>query len=1626
MKKKSLFLCAFASALGLCGNLHARSWDFTDGFSQGTIEALLNDSSGCWSVKSNGMLSSDCDNDSLCYYVEDAAGVMDMVSVPETKGLLFMYPQYVYLAYNRPTPCLCLSQSTSSRIQIPNVKGGTEIIIVTNVPDSTSMDFYYDSPNGIRCSSGNATRTGGEETSLVRNENVFVVSGSPDEIQTVSFYAYNSDPLYIYSITVGDSDDLDYVSGHYTETLNELGEMISEIEGMGLEQVAADMWLVADSAAWIDPESIADLNNAIARMERTIKEAAQVKENYDGFAALLQQSESLASLYPSPTLTEALDNANAIYNNAAGASAKDILESYARLSTARNMAIVSQHQLSDYNFDTYYEYENGDYYVDDVYKVAWLRFYQMQEGENDVTIPETIKRNGENYIVVNIDGEYGYPNLFSGNPTSVQLPATLKSIGSRSFNNSTKLQSIEIPELVTSIGDNAFSSCDSLQEVNIRGAVRSIGIYAFQNCDSLRTIQLGDSLRTIGAYAFDGCSSLKDITFPSQLTTISGYAFRECSALESAALPGSLDSIGAYAFYRCSSLKNVTIQEGDWRSLIIGNYAFSDCSALANFEAPGHMAYLGNRVFEDCTALEGIDLQTDGIGTHVFSNCSALKSASIQGPIEYLSDYAFENCRSLAQIQLSDSIRTIAQYAFSGCSALKGITLPYQLGSIEYCAFSSCTSMDSVACPASLDSISTYAFYNCSALKGIYIPGNIQTIGDYTFAGCSSLVNVQLSDSVRSIGRYAFQNCSSLKNLTLPANLQSIGIYAFDGATLSGGLRARSAVPPTLSSSISGLYVVYVPQGAGATYRAATNWSDYIIIEGNGLALDIDVDVPGTLGRKILAETENMEDVNFLTLSGELNDDDIYDIQNRLVNLIEIDMSGVDMTSMPSRMFYQRYALQRIVLPGNLQELGDYALGHCYGITSIELPQNLKSIGNYAFEYDNTLKQVVIPEGVTSMGSHAFWNCTALEKAVLPSSLATIPDGAFHSASSLTDLTLPEGLITIDVSAFTYATKLDTLLLPSTLQTIGGSAFSYCTNLRTVTLPASLTTCGRAFDGTSIIEMTSLALIPPYLPDGNPCYTQDIPLYVPNLSQTDYKLTGGWDEFDIKGIDFLPNDIRVNSDYTLLLPDSLPASFKPNVTLGESVSNYFGESHRASLTVSGTPTLSMKSFRTTYDRASYYGGTDWAFNSLISQAPMRADSVETTLILGGSRWHFLSFPYDVKVSDIMQVSDSASFVIRKYSGAARAAGESDNTWQDMTADSLLRAGIGYIWQNSYDAYSGSGCTFTVPAENGVNKNQIFAHEKRTIALEEHLAEFNHNRSWNLIGNPFPCFYDTRYMEFTAPFTVWDEGNQTYEAYSPVDDEYILRPGEAFFVQRPVEQESIGFPTEGRQTDLTVRTMAYAAPNALNAPRRTQREVFNLYLSDGKRTDRTRFVINPEASTSYDLGTDAGKFESSDKSMAQLYTIEQGVNLSINERPMGTGSIALGAYFGKSGSYTLTLDTRSLTGVQLVDRQEGKTVDLGSGEYSFEAEAGTDNERFYLQLGGTLTGIEAAEASEGNAITATGGAISIEAGSAMDIAVYTVDGKIVARTTGTSARFDVVPGLYIVTVGESRYKVTVNE
>lgn len=747
--------------------------------------------------------------------------------------------------------------------------------------------------------------------------------------------------------------------------------------------------------------------------------------------------------------------------------------------------------------------------------------------------------------------------------------------------------------------------------------------------------------------------------------------------------------------------------------------------------------------------------------------------------------------------------------------------------------------------------------------------------------------------------------------------------------------------------------------------------------------------------------------------------------------------------------FSQAKQLQEVHLPDSLTSLDNSAFAGCRSLRAVKIPTKLKMVPPYTFQGCKSLQSVELHDSITGFGNYAFEDC-GLREITLPKSTSWVGSSAFSVNVNLSKVTLNEGLVSISDGAFCQA-AIDTLNCPSTLRYIANNAFANCTNLRQINLnegligiessalagnkateivlPSSLEYCagGAFYDCDSLVTIEARSVMPPNTDGGCPLAGTDLTkavLYVPVWSLAEYQLATGWNQFyTFRTSDFMPQYVKVNKDFYFTLRDELDPDYRPDIELTYT-SNQITDSHKNSdyqhgnLTISGRSKLAVNDFSmvlSPFTKYIYEGGYyDYYSNesyrylrptSLIVKGEMRAENVTINLWNATNRWQFVSFPFDVKVSDIVPVDSTTSWVIRGHSGAERAAGNAAAVWQNLSADDVLQAGKGYIMQcfkpNDKNGNNYYAAQFTVrPLTTTVNRQQIFNADNRTMALEEHLAEFEHNRSWNLIGNPYPSYFDTRFLDFGAPFMVWNSNNQNYEAYSPVDDSYILAPAEAFFVQRPVDQESITFLKDGRQTDRYARTLVEEEP--ASAPQRiraaydsnvhtaAQRTVFNITLAkDGQQADRTRVVINEAATMQYDLSRDAAKFTGTEPAVSQIFTINGATRYAINERPLNNGQALLGLHFGTDGTYTIGLSNQPDGQVTLEDRLTGTKLQLnGTAGYSFTAKAGDSTDRFVLHFDAVATGINAATTNEADRNDDT----------------YTLDGRKVNNPTA--------PGLYI--------------
>ena len=1273
--------------------------------------------------------------------------------------------------------------------------------------------------------------------------------------------------------------------------------------------------------------------------------------------------------------------------------------------------------------------------------------------EEEVVVPDEISYEGEKYKVTKLG------SVFSGNKIieKVTIPKTVTSLSSTfqdcsalievvntsqlktvsyAFYNCSSLKSVDLSSCET-LGGSSFGGCSQLENVVLK-ACKRIEVNVFSNgnstCQNLKSVGDISHCESIGEYAFSNCSSLTSVDL-SSCKTIGNYSFSGCSALESIGSVKLLTNIPEYAFNGCSNLQNIDLSN----CTSIGSSAFNGCSKIKHLNL-NKCAYISSNAFSNC-GLENIDLSaTKTIEGYAFSGCSCLTKVTGLKLVKLLPAGIFYGCHKLSSIDLS-TIESLGASCMSG-TAIERVELP-NLKSWDYGVFEDCKKLTSVTFPVTIDNIPTRAFWNCENLSTIdlshcsIIGGgalynctsltdiklfnvkqtewttgyeNYQSCKVGSFMNCNNLTSVDLG-SIQKLGDRAFYGCTSLKKITLPSTITNLGWECFDGATI---VTSMATVPPVIDKSedetssipMGEFVLVNVPEASLDSYKSANYWKDMAKrIFPIGTKFDYDVTTEAQPSTSDLLDKVGLKNANSivsLKVKGSINSYDVMVIRNKMDNLHYLDLSDANVVensyeyytgcstkndTIGRNAFRELRKLVTISLPNSVKAIESGALYKCTKLKSVVLPENLQSIeyGDWssgAFADCYSLTDVKF-KACNFIGSLAFSNCYALNHVTLPPDLKTIDQYAFANCSSLHSVDFPPLLESIGSYAF-QSCALDSISLPG-LTRIDEYAFSGCGNLKEVKVPSTLESVGdKAFEGCSNLnDVFTYTILPVKINQNTFCTYETATLHVPAQSYDNYFWDTEWSQFHAF------EDFNEPYKYFYLRKEFILSSRIegiPNIDI------YSG----GGLIVKGNEIQNAGDI--------HINGS----GTIIANGNVDASKFHIDIDVNSNEWYFFSFPFDIKRSDIVA---PGQFIFRKYDGATRAS-QGSGGWKDLDASDLwLHRGTGYIFQSSESG------KLTLP----VVKEKFGKLEAENVqeALGTYASNNEQNASWNFVGNPHTSYFDMDDLGYNAPITYWN--GMSYEAVRPGDDNYVFKPFQAFFVQKPQNVNEMEFGAEFRLTqEGSQKRSSVNKAKRLAKGIDVNRQMVNLTLSDGSHTDKTRIVFNEDKTQRYELDCDAAKFESS-TAVPQLYTLEaNNVQLAINERPLG--SVNLGFEVQKSGDYTISA-IRMDSPMLLKDNLTDATVDLSTSDYHFTSEAGTFNGRFTLMPNKSTTGIADFAKNTGVSIIPTEGGINFSGVEGKHVSIYSLNG-IEIGSTQSSGTINLGRGIYVVKMDNTSTKVMV--
>ena len=553
--------------------------------------------------------------------------------------------------------------------------------------------------------------------------------------------------------------------------------------------------------------------------------------------------------------------------------------------------------------------------------------------------------------------------------TAIQLPETLKIIGSSAFKNCGKLEKITLPNNTANIGNAAFLNCSVLHLVSVPDSVASVGQSVFFYNDDITVeirknsgtvadkllaqqgvhhVILDENISTIGKNVFDSCYELSSVTYGNEtvksgeyklsksIKTIGSEAFKDNPLLRNLIVPDTLGTIGDNAFYNAIQsgyhCKDVTVTfyyvNGEIAANILNSQYVSHIVVNDNIHALGEKAFFNMPVLETVSLPDTIS----AVGANVFANPGKQVMATFRGVDGTIDASVYDGKTSgICYLYIEDGIKNIGKNAFANADTVLGVEI-VNTDTIDDYAFSNCPAMKQLYI-GSVVNINAYAFYNDIAIDDIVINQNLVNIGSHAFDSCKLIPKVKLPNTVRNIGAYAFYDCNSMKSINIPVGVDKINEYTFFGC--------------------ASLLSVDLPN----TVKSIGDYAYYGCVLVNDLSLG---------------------------------------------NAVE---------SIGSYAFYNCNKVKEIFLPDSLKSIGNYAFRSCSSITEITIPDSVTQLGDCVFYACTGLEKAEFGTGIVKIGNSEFYGCVKFTELYLYGNVNNIHELAFYGAEDAEVYTYPNSYV---------------------------------------------------------------------------------------------------------------------------------------------------------------------------------------------------------------------------------------------------------------------------------------------------------------------------------------------------------------------------------------------------------------------------------------------------------------------------------------------------------------------------------------------------------------------------------------------------------------------------------------
>jgi hypothetical protein len=296
---------------------------------------------------------------------------------------------------------------------------------------------------------------------------------------------------------------------------------------------------------------------------------------------------------------------------------------------------------------------------------------------------------------------------YAGSGGDIVVPAavagtSVESIGPFAFFSKANITGIVLPAGLKTVQDRAFENCVNLTRIAFSDTLMAFAGNAIQRCDRLTHIEI-PAANSIYKLSADGSAVLskdgKTLVTHVRGRTTTNYA-----------LPSGVVEVGDGAFTN-SRLSHITIPEGVTR---IGYGSFGN-SDLREVHLPGTLSSLVGNAFQACTSLVRITVAADN--RFFSSDGTAIYNLS-RTTLYYVASSV------VGSYAVAPAVREIGWAAFAGAQYISRLWLPEGLAVVNGFAFGSMPRMTEIIFPSSLSRLDGDAFAFSNLLTTIYFRGN--------------------------------------------------------------------------------------------------------------------------------------------------------------------------------------------------------------------------------------------------------------------------------------------------------------------------------------------------------------------------------------------------------------------------------------------------------------------------------------------------------------------------------------------------------------------------------------------------------------------------------------------------------------------------------------------------------------------------------------------------------------------------------------------------------------------------------------------------------------------------------------------------------------------------------------